>query len=81
MPIARCIQFEDYIEYIKRLPFLPHPNIFGLHANVDIIKDQAEAKVFFDTMNIVEVKCFSLYCKIVCVDSFNIYITLSILFC
>ncbi|ESN93529.1 hypothetical protein HELRODRAFT_194054 [Helobdella robusta] len=47
-------EYEDYIEYIKNLPFTVHPNIFGLHANVDITKDQNEAKLFFETMNIIK---------------------------
>ncbi len=30
--------FETYVEYIKSLPQIAHPEVFGLHANADISK-------------------------------------------
>jgi len=31
---------EHYLKYIKGLPITAEPEVFGLHANADITKDQ-----------------------------------------
>jgi len=40
--------YESYIDYIRRLPMLPHPEVYGLHENADIAKDQQETQQMFD---------------------------------
>ncbi|KAK7101861.1 hypothetical protein V1264_020177 [Littorina saxatilis] len=40
--------YEDYMEYIRSLPQIPHPEVFGLHENADISKDQQETQQLFD---------------------------------
>ncbi|XP_015148870.2 dynein axonemal heavy chain 12 isoform X2 [Gallus gallus] len=42
--------YEDYIEFIKSLPFSQHPEVFGLHENVDISKDLQQTKILFESL-------------------------------
>ncbi|OCT58631.1 dynein heavy chain 12, axonemal [Xenopus laevis] len=42
--------YEDYIEFIKKLPFSQHPEVFGLHENVDISKDLQQTKTTFESL-------------------------------
>ncbi|XP_055269255.1 dynein axonemal heavy chain 12 [Moschus berezovskii] len=42
--------YNEYIEFIKKLPFTQHPEIFGLHENVDISKDLQQTKVLFESL-------------------------------
>lgn len=34
--------YEKYLEYIRSLPMNAEPEVFGLHANADITKDNQE---------------------------------------
>ncbi len=40
--------YQGYLEYIKGLPLLSHPEVFGLHENADITKDLQETGVLLD---------------------------------
>uniref|UniRef100_A0A8C4EEV4 Dynein axonemal heavy chain 12 n=1 Tax=Dicentrarchus labrax TaxID=13489 RepID=A0A8C4EEV4_DICLA len=42
--------YEDYIVFIKELPFSQHPEVFGMHENVDISKDLQQTKLLFDSL-------------------------------
>uniref|UniRef100_A0A8D2NCT6 Dynein axonemal heavy chain 12 n=1 Tax=Zonotrichia albicollis TaxID=44394 RepID=A0A8D2NCT6_ZONAL len=42
--------YEEYIEFIKSLPFTQHPEVFGLHENVDIAKDLQQTKTLFGSL-------------------------------
>ena len=34
--------YESYLTYIRSLPMIPNPEVFGLHENADITKDNQE---------------------------------------
>ncbi|KAA8590936.1 hypothetical protein FQN60_001879 [Etheostoma spectabile] len=42
--------YDDYIAFIKGLPFSQHPEVFGMHENVDISKDLQQTKLMFDSL-------------------------------
>ncbi|XP_051515044.1 dynein axonemal heavy chain 12-like [Myxocyprinus asiaticus] len=42
--------YEDYVVFIKKLPFTQHPEVFGMHENVDISKDLQQTKLLFDSL-------------------------------
>ncbi|MFT7804825.1 dynein heavy chain 12, axonemal [Arapaima gigas] len=42
--------YEDYVEFIRKLPFTQNPEVFGMHENVDISKDLQETKLLFDSL-------------------------------
>lgn len=42
--------YEDYISYIKSLPLLQSPEVFGMHENADIAKDLAETNLLIETI-------------------------------
>jgi len=42
--------YESYIDFIKTLPQIPHPEIFGMHANADISKDTKEVNGLFNAI-------------------------------
>ncbi|XP_074961219.1 dynein axonemal heavy chain 3 [Phalacrocorax aristotelis] len=39
--------YESYIEYLRSLPITTHPEVFGLHENADITKDNQETNELF----------------------------------
>ncbi|XP_041955531.1 dynein heavy chain 12, axonemal isoform X1 [Alosa sapidissima] len=42
--------YEDYVEFIRNLPFTQQPEVFGMHENVDISKDLQQTKLLFDSL-------------------------------
>jgi dynein heavy chain len=42
--------YQHYIDYIRGLPIIPHPEVFGLHENADITKDNQETQQLFDSI-------------------------------
>ena len=41
---------DDYVEFIRQLPSSQHPEVFGMHENVDISKDLQATKLLFDSI-------------------------------
>ncbi|KAK2097658.1 60S ribosomal protein L17 [Saguinus oedipus] len=46
--MAREFLFQSYIDYLRSLPITAHPEVFGLHENADITKDNQETNQLFD---------------------------------
>ena len=42
--------YEEYVEFIKQLPLTQHPEVFGMHENVDISKDLQATRLLFDSI-------------------------------
>ncbi|XP_068166194.1 dynein axonemal heavy chain 12-like [Antennarius striatus] len=42
--------YKDLIAFIKELPLNQHPEVFGMHENVDISKDLQQTKLLFDSL-------------------------------
>ncbi|XP_018345947.1 PREDICTED: dynein heavy chain 7, axonemal-like [Trachymyrmex septentrionalis] len=47
-PIAK--EYEAYIAYIRTLPIITEPSVFGMHENADILKDQRETDLLFSSL-------------------------------
>ncbi|KAF5288993.1 hypothetical protein FQA39_LY03872 [Lamprigera yunnana] len=39
--------YEDIMQYIKGLPLITHPSVFGMNENADIVKDEKETNLLF----------------------------------
>ncbi|KAI5095774.1 dynein heavy chain 12, axonemal isoform X1 [Silurus meridionalis] len=42
--------YEEYVDFIRNLPSTQHPEVFGMHENVDISKDLQQTKLLFDSL-------------------------------
>ena len=48
-------EWADYIEHIKKFPLLATPEVFGLHENADITKDQKEVDLLLTSIRATQV--------------------------
>lgn len=44
------------MDYIRKLPMLTHPSVFGMHENADIMKDQQETDLLFCSTLLTQVR-------------------------
>nr|KAG5708500.1 hypothetical protein BaRGS_026227 [Batillaria attramentaria] len=42
--------YQSYVEFIKALPTAQHPEVFGMHENVDISRELQDVKLLFDSV-------------------------------
>ncbi|PAA47942.1 hypothetical protein BOX15_Mlig003862g8 [Macrostomum lignano] len=47
--IPNKMDYADYLEFIKKLPAYQHPEVFGMHENVDISRELQETRGLFDS--------------------------------
>lgn len=48
--VPKTAPYEAYLDYIRSLPMVPWPEVFGLHENADITKDRNETNQMFDAI-------------------------------
>ncbi|GBM11510.1 hypothetical protein AVEN_46526-1, partial [Araneus ventricosus] len=43
-------QYQSYIDYSNSLPLIAKPDVFGMHSNAEITKDQSETNLLFNSI-------------------------------
>ncbi|KAG4091689.1 dynein heavy chain and region D6 of dynein motor-domain-containing protein [Neocallimastix lanati (nom. inval.)] len=51
--------YESYLEHIKQLPIIQHPEVFGLHENANISKDISETNLLIDSVLMTQARSSS----------------------
>jgi dynein heavy chain len=48
-------EHDLFLNYTYRLPLITQPEVFGMHENADIMKNQQEAEQLFNSMLLTQV--------------------------
>ena len=61
--------YQTYLEYIKALPLSADPEVFGLHGNADITKDQQEADLMLTSCLAMQglFRCLAAWLAVICI--------------
>jgi dynein heavy chain len=46
--VLNDLSYDGYVDYIRQMPLIVHPEIFGLHENANISRDYKETQQLFD---------------------------------
>lgn len=53
VPIGKA--HDSFVNYTHKLPLNTHPEVFGMHENADILKNQQETEQLFNTVLLTQV--------------------------
>lgn len=54
--VPRVSDHSEFLEYVKNLPMITGPSVFGMNENADIIKDQQETNLMISSILLTQVK-------------------------
>jgi len=43
-------EYSEFVDYVRELPMITAPSVFGMHDNADIIKDQQETYLMLSSV-------------------------------
>lgn len=56
--VPQVNEYSQFLEYVKSLPMITGPSVFGMNENADIIKDQQETDLMMTSILLTQVYGF-----------------------